>query len=362
MRQKTICLNMIVKNEARVIERCLQSIKPWIDSWVIVDTGSTDGTQEIIRACLQDRSGELHESEWVDFSHNRNQALRLAKGKSDYILFIDADEFLVVNHPAVFDRLEKDCYAFWIHQKENSSFYLRNSLISQRIDWEWQGVIHEQITTSQSISREILEGLSVCSITTEGARYQDPDKYLKDATILERELQKDPSHAIYQHYLGLSYEAARAYDRALPALEKAIEMNLTREAVFYCLYRKAVILKKIGAAPDLIIASFQQAYVYRPTRIEPLYWLADYHLEQNDPLSAYVVSHFSLSLPLPNDVLYVELAIYYYGRWLLFAKSAALLGYRQEAIRAFDIVLRNPYVPAGTCLEVARQVMQLGLV
>ena len=91
-----IGLNMIVKNEAHVIERCLATVKPWIDHWVIVDTGSTDGTQEVIRNFLRDIPGTLHERPWVDFSHNRNEALELARPTADYLLFIDADETLAM--------------------------------------------------------------------------------------------------------------------------------------------------------------------------------------------------------------------------------------------------------------------------
>ena len=65
---------MIVKNEAHVIRRCLDSVRPLIDRWVIVDTGSTDGTQALIRELMADVPGELHERPWVDFSTNRNQA------------------------------------------------------------------------------------------------------------------------------------------------------------------------------------------------------------------------------------------------------------------------------------------------
>jgi cellulose synthase/poly-beta-1,6-N-acetylglucosamine synthase-like glycosyltransferase len=51
-KKKTVCLNMIVKNESQVIEKCLASVKPLIDYWVIVDTGSTDKTQQIVKKCM----------------------------------------------------------------------------------------------------------------------------------------------------------------------------------------------------------------------------------------------------------------------------------------------------------------------
>src|SRR3972149_8399584 len=84
--KQTVCLNMIVKNESKVIERCLKSVKPLIDYWVIVDTGSTDKTRQIISKFMSAIPGELHERPWVDFAHNRNEALHLAKGRGDYIL------------------------------------------------------------------------------------------------------------------------------------------------------------------------------------------------------------------------------------------------------------------------------------
>src|SRR5712671_3331456 len=86
-----ICLNMIVKNESAVIARCLASVKPWVDCWTIVDTGSSDGTQDIVRDAMRGLAGELHERPWRDFGHNRTEALELARGKADYILIIDAD-------------------------------------------------------------------------------------------------------------------------------------------------------------------------------------------------------------------------------------------------------------------------------
>ena len=79
----SICLNMIVRNEAKVICRALDSVMELIDYWVICDTGSTDDTPAIIKSYFQERKipGELHSQAWINFGHNRNEALKLARGK-----------------------------------------------------------------------------------------------------------------------------------------------------------------------------------------------------------------------------------------------------------------------------------------
>ena len=87
LQSNEICLNMIVKNEAAVIERCLASVRAHIDHWVIVDTGSTDGTQALVRDALKDVPGTLFERPWVHFGHNRSEALALAQSHGDYLLF-----------------------------------------------------------------------------------------------------------------------------------------------------------------------------------------------------------------------------------------------------------------------------------
>lgn len=139
-----ICLNMIVKNEAPVIERCLASVKPWIDHWVIVDTGSSDGTQARIREFMKDVPGELHERPWRDFAFNRNQALDLARAKGDLVLFIDADETLAVPEGFVWPALPADGYQ--LQCNSNGWNYFRNSLVATRLPWRWEGVLHEYLT------------------------------------------------------------------------------------------------------------------------------------------------------------------------------------------------------------------------
>ena len=130
----SICLNMIVKNEAKIIRRCLSSVLPYIDSWVIVDTGSTDGTETIVKSCLQRVPGFLYERPWIDFGSNRNEALSLAQDFGDYFLFIDADDELLGDTSVLKKPLDKDYYA--VHYQKGICQTKRVLLASSKLSWK----------------------------------------------------------------------------------------------------------------------------------------------------------------------------------------------------------------------------------
>ena len=88
---KIILISMI-KNEEKIIERCISSVLPIIDAICVTDTGSTDNTQQIIKDFFYDKCipGEIFNDEWRDFGYNRSKALEHAYGKTDYLLVFDA--------------------------------------------------------------------------------------------------------------------------------------------------------------------------------------------------------------------------------------------------------------------------------
>ena len=143
---------MIIKDEARVIARCLRSVRPWIQSWVIVDTGSTDGTQDLVRETLQDLPGELFERPWRDFGSNRTEAIRLAEGRADYLLFIDADEQWQVPEGFRWPRLTADAYGV-VHEYGELA-YARATLAATRLPWRFEGVLHEYKSVLRGSPRE----------------------------------------------------------------------------------------------------------------------------------------------------------------------------------------------------------------
>ena len=138
---------MIVKNEAHVIKRCLGSVKPWIDHWTIVDTGSNDGTQSLVREVLCDIPGSLFERPWIDFSVNRSESIALASPFSDYLLIIDADDTLEVESKFAFPLLSRDAYTLTVH--DAGHLYRRLHIIRTSLPWRYEGVLHEYLECSK---------------------------------------------------------------------------------------------------------------------------------------------------------------------------------------------------------------------
>jgi pantoate--beta-alanine ligase len=102
----TLCLNMIVKNESKIITRLLESVASFIDTYCICDTGSTDNTPKIIQDFFNTKNikGKIVYEPFQNFEHNRNFALRSASGMADYLLLLDAETIYSDNyHIQIYD-------------------------------------------------------------------------------------------------------------------------------------------------------------------------------------------------------------------------------------------------------------------
>ena len=148
---KTIGLCMIVKNETSVIRRCLESTLPLVDYILVVDTGSTDGTQQMIRDFLAEHKikGAVIDEPWRDFAYNRSFALERLRQVDDvdYAMIIDADDTLELD--AAFDprafkaQMTHDLYD--VPVRHGSIAHHRPQLFSNRLPFSFKGVIHEYL-------------------------------------------------------------------------------------------------------------------------------------------------------------------------------------------------------------------------
>lgn len=355
-----ICLNMIVKDESKVIERSLNSLKQVIDYWVIVDTGSTDGTQELIKKTLKQIPGELHERPWVNFGHNRNESLSLAQGKGDYFLLIDADEILQFSEKFNCPVLDKDCYFVKTIDPEDSLEFSKICLISAAKEWKWEGVIHEYLICSSIAQGGLWENVVCIRDTSNSGRSQDPEKYKKDAQLLEEALKEDPNNSRYLFYLAQSYSNARDYLSALKCYEKRgkIREGCHQERM-WSLLCIGKIQEHLQFPSETVIRSYCLAYQEYPTRAEPLFHLANYYMKQGNVFLAYLVSQHGVEIPHPNDPGYVEHLVYDYGISFLLANASLLLGKKEEAACIYQRLLLHPKLLSSHRVEISGQLAQI---
>jgi glycosyltransferase involved in cell wall biosynthesis len=348
---------MIVKNESRVIQRCLASVQSFVDFWVIVDTGSMDGTQRLIQKFMKRIPGELHERSWVNFEHNRNEAFMLARSRADYTLFIDADEKLVVSHPFQRPALDKDCYRALVH----TSLYagLRMLMVDNRLDWRWKGVLHEELQAPNITSYEDLANVIVLANTLDGHRSQDPQKHIKDALVLEKALETDPQNSRYLFYLAQSYANAKEYPLALKYYEQRAAMGGNVDEMFWSLYMVGMIQGMLQYPIDTVFASLWKAHYYQPKRAEPLYHIARLHFDVKNYSLAYLFSSSALSLSFYRGTGYVVYRIYDYELPLLFADAAIKVNKLEEARATYQKLLQSQCVPQNVREEVMKGMAKL---
>lgn len=222
----TICLTMIVKNEAAVIERCLAAVRDHIDYWVIVDTGSTDDTKALVLDALFGVPGELHSHAWRGFGEARTRAFELAKGKADYALVIDADETVTFAGPR--PDLTDDAYAVWAIPNDNAKC-ATHRIFRLDMNWRYEGVIHEYPVSDAGLPRpdvELIDWLTIDGRHTDGARSTNPQKYRDDALTIGAALVNDPGNARLVFYLAQSWRDAGDDERAARHYLQRAEMGI----------------------------------------------------------------------------------------------------------------------------------------
>lgn len=329
---------MIVKNEARVLPRCLETVKPFIDTWVIVDTGSTDGTQELIRRELAGLPGSLYERPWKDFGHNRTEALQLARQSSaDYAFVIDADEEFRAPAGFRWPVLTADSYQL-LHGSGDNRFYL-TQLMRLAMPWRYAGVLHEAATCEGARPPERIEGVMTYG-HFDSARNTNPlEKYRNDARVLEQALEREPKNARYRFYLAQSYRDSHQNPLAEDSYRKRADMGGWDEEVWSSLYQIGLLRERMNRPAAQIIEAHLEAFNNRPTRAEPLVSLARYFRIQNQWGSALAFSKAALGIRKPNDILFLDGATYEWRARDEYAIAAYWTGQYEECLRVCDELL-----------------------
>ncbi len=209
---------MIVKNESEVLDRCLQSVKG-VDEIIIVDTGSQDNTIEIAKKYTDKVYDDFT---WCDsFEKARNHALKKATG--DWVLSIDADEFL---HS--FDELRKavdeaaqddTCLAVDVklYAENNGQMHYFPRVFKRDPRVWWEGAVHNHISVlpKRVGNVEITYGYSP-------AHEKDPDRAFR---ILKNESEKPDHSPRMEFYLGREYWYRRMYEECAKTMAGYVQKS-----------------------------------------------------------------------------------------------------------------------------------------
>ncbi|MFJ6797477.1 glycosyltransferase [Streptomyces sp. NPDC091268] len=339
----TICLCMIVKNESAVIERCLASVRDLIDTWVISDTGSTDGTQDLIRGALHGIPGELHEEPWTDFGYNRSLNIAHARGKADYLLLLDADLVLRRNGPL--PPLTSNSYML---RHEGSTEYRIKRLVRGDLPWRYEGVTHEYLTCDSPHEdeqrpgiQENLDALVIEDYADGGSRH---DKFERDARLLSEAFLRDPSNTRTVFYLAQTLRDMGDTAGAIRLYEHRAGMGGWEEEVYYSLLQVGVLNADSGDWPAAMDA-LSRAWDFRPSRLEACYELASRLRVMGRHHTAHAITRAVLDRPAPDDLLFVQPWVYQWGLLFEHSITAYWVGDMDASVQACDRLLAMPRLP-----------------
>jgi len=334
-----ICLNMIVKNETKNLERLFASLYKSIDYFIIADTGSDDDTIDMIRQLgkMYRIPGKVIEHEWVDFSHNRQLVLNeaiLAKKRGEHnckwLMIIDADEELITMDRNWKNKLEEG-YSYTTYKKLKDLTYKRLFLPwIDEIDWKWKGKVHEYLAVNKGVTeKRHLNEIYIRAHQYEGSysrKFQNSrEKGLFEINMLMEELanekiQEDNIHRFIQ--LAFIYLDINEYDKAVDLFDKIAHAGIRSSGYYYvALLFAAKYLILLNKNPERARDYLQEALQHDAGRKEAYYYAAILERKNGDPIDARNLLQCAIVLPEPQTapvLLEEEISIWKTGYELAF--------------------------------------------
>lgn len=213
-----ISLAMIIKNEEKYIEKCLASVSDLVDEIVLVDTGSTDNTLDILRLFPE---VFIYHYKWDNnFASARNFAIDKCQG--DYILVLDADEYITEGSRKVLEEIGSNHQIGKLKQEnifEKDGNVFTSSIYISRFfpnSIRYKGAIHEQLVSN--LPRKEMK------ITVFHYGYLHKGKNTRNIPLLLKELSNNPDDPYYYYQLGKEYRIMKDFSKAITCLRKSYHL------------------------------------------------------------------------------------------------------------------------------------------
>ncbi len=345
-----ICLNMIVKNESRIIKRCLDSLSSIIDYVVITDTGSTDNTKELIEEYLEqnNKKGKVYFEPWQNFGYNRTNSIYNARTylkeidedlTKIYLLFVDADMKIVIK-PEFNKNSLRDVHVGQLIQKNPGMEYYNTRICRSDIDITCAGVTHEYYNVPGNFENKKITSIYIDDIGDGGSKN---DKFERDIKLLEQGLIDEPNNERYLFYLAQSYNCVGKVDQSIEYYKKRIDVGGWREEIFYSNLMIGNMYKDVKndwpLALHYYLKSFQAS---GGVRSEGVLKIVEHYKNTREYHLALLFIEKLLKVKYPvDDVLFIDYSAYTYKPYNELAIIAYYLNMKHEGLLASQYLLMD---------------------
>jgi glycosyltransferase involved in cell wall biosynthesis len=362
-----LALNFICKDESPVIENMLESAKDIVDLIVVNDTGSTDGTQQIIKN-FGEKYGiptYVFERPFDDFENSRNHAMQKLRDvvaelnwNADQVhgFWFDCDETLVIDSNFNKSQFTKDLYM--INTYIGQMKYTRNTFFKVSKPFRWYGPVHEFIVCDdQNITSGLAENIHV-DVKMTGNSWQGDiaEKYASHSYKLEAYINKNRQDPRWIFYTAQSWHDAASIKDNKEENEERLRRSMKyyrervsrpdgyAEEIYYAQYRIGTIMRILEEPWHLTHMELLKAYQIEPLRGESIKVIIDHYLQMGDWNMAYLYSKFAKTTfhgknPYPTRLLFVDEATYVWRFAEAHAAAAFYTGRMDEAKQTYQEIV-----------------------
>ena len=265
-----VAVVMIVRDEAERVGRALTSVRGSVDSWFVIDTGSSDDTIEEISSATEGWPGTLLNRPWVSFGDNRTELLQLARemAVADWLLTIDADHVVEDAHliARVVDRARESKVDALLVPFTSVPLVWTPRLIRGDKPWHYVGATREYLDCHEPFEARKIDAPRILDFADGTSR---ANKWRRDVDILRAELAVAPDNARSWFCLGESYRGLDQFELASIAYTNCAIKTKFDEERYVALTMSGEMLLALGNTEEGL-TRLLMADEHRPQRREAL--------------------------------------------------------------------------------------------
>lgn len=288
-----INLCVMVKNGGKEFEEMLEKNLSIIDRWTILDTGSTDGTVEMVKRVLKNKKGRLYEEPFINFRESRNRCLELAGYSCKYNVMLD-DTYVIVGE--LRDFLEtvrsdqfSDSYSLMI--KSDDVEYYSNRITKSRNNLRYIYTIHEVIQKDNNIN--VVIPTSKCYVDDMRSSYMESrtmERKRYDLKCLFDMMEEYPDDPRHLYYIAQTYNLLNEKENAAEFFKRRAfhpQEGFDQEKVDALFEMTRIYNFQLNRPWEECEKYYKLCHEWDPERPEASYFLGIHYYLENDYKTAY---------------------------------------------------------------------------